>query len=80
MKKKSTLKTSSKTTARNMEQRFVQGKDVLDYFDTENTVQRVNVDFPSWVIKALDKESKRMGIARQALIKFWIVDHLKKAG
>ncbi len=40
---------------------------------------RVNVDFPAWTVAALDKEAKRLGVTRQALIKFWIAEKLDKA-
>ena len=34
--------------------------------------KRVNVDFPMWMVEALDKEAKRLGVHRQAVIKTWI--------
>jgi len=36
------------------------------------------VDFPKWIIAALDREADRIGVARQALIKMWIVERLEK--
>jgi hypothetical protein len=36
--------------------------------------KKINVDIPMWVVKELDKEADRVGIARQALIKMWIVE------
>ena len=42
--------------------------------------QKVNVDFPAWVVAGLDREAGRIGIARQALIKLWIVERLEHAG
>ena len=41
--------------------------------------RRVNVDFPSWVVEALDREAERLGVTRQALIKLWIAERLEKA-
>lgn len=38
--------------------------------------RRVNVDFPGWMIAALDRQAKRLGISRQALIKSWIAEKL----
>ncbi len=38
--------------------------------------KRVNVDFPSWMVKSLDKEAQRLGVTRQALIKLWIAEKL----
>jgi hypothetical protein len=40
---------------------------------------KVNVDFPRWVVVALDREADRIGVARQALIKLWIVERLEKS-
>ncbi|WP_419783762.1 type II toxin-antitoxin system BrnA family antitoxin [Maridesulfovibrio sp.] len=71
-----------KTTADNLEQKFDDGEEVLDFFDldsasrlnTEN--KRVNVDFPAWMVIALDREAKRLGINRQAVIKTWIANRI----
>lgn len=30
---------------------------------------RISVDLPEWLLKAIDAESERIGVARQALIK-----------
>jgi hypothetical protein len=39
--------------------------------------QKVNVDFPAWVVAALDREAERIGVARQSLIKLWIVERIE---
>ena len=39
-------------------------------------VQRVNVDFPTWMVASLDAEATRLGITRQAIIKTWIAERL----
>ena len=36
----------------------------------------MNVDFPAWVVEALDREARRIGIGRQAVIKTWIAERL----
>ncbi len=41
--------------------------------------RRVNVDFPGWVVEALDREAERLGVTRQALVKLWIAERLGKA-
>jgi hypothetical protein len=41
--------------------------------------KRVNVDFPLWMIRLLDKEAKRLGVPRQSIIKLWVAERLKKA-
>ena len=83
--KKPSTASASATTAENLEARFDAGDAVLDYFDTDNATRTVNLDLPAWAIAALDREAKRRAIARQALIKGWLVDRLdelreKRAG
>ncbi len=40
--------------------------------------RRVNVDFPSWMIEALDREARRLGVTRQSIIKVWIAERLER--
>lgn len=47
---------------------------------SDDETRRVNVDFPRWVVEALDREAKRIGVGRQAIIKTWIVQHLDEMG
>ncbi len=57
--------------------------DLLELMDVENavytdpTVKRVNVDCPEWMIQCLDREAKRIGIARQSLIKMWLAEKIE---
>lgn len=75
-------KLNTKTTGKNLEEKFDQGEDVLDFFDAAHPqlkgakIQRVNVDYPSWMVDRLDAEAMRLGISRQALIKVWTAEHL----
>ena len=41
-------------------------------------LKRVNVDFPTWVVEALDRESRRLGVTRQAVVKPWIAERLER--
>jgi len=58
-------------------------EDILDYFDTSKVkmineeAKRVNIDFPSWMVKSLDKEAKHIGVSRQAVIKMWLAEKLQ---
>jgi len=36
------------------------------------------VDFPSWMVEQLDEVSKKLGVTRQSVIKFFIADRLKQ--
>lgn len=39
--------------------------------------KRINVDFPAWVVEALDREAARIGVTRQSIIKVWLVERLE---
>ena len=65
------------------ERRFDAGEDISEFVDWKNArrpgraLQRVNVDFPGWMIGAMDSEASRLGVSRQALIKFVMDNHLQ---
>jgi hypothetical protein len=71
--------------ASEFDKRFDEGKDISRYLDVsrarrpEQEQKRVNVDFPLWMIHLLDKESKRLGVPRQSIIKVWIAERLESA-
>ncbi len=73
------------TKAKEIEKRFDEGEDVSKYLDLSKAKRpaqeqkRVNVDFPVWMIHLLDKEAKRLGVPRQAIIKVWVAERLEKA-
>ncbi len=62
---------------------FDNGDDVSKHLDFSKAtrpgreLKRVNVDFPVWMIQSLDKEAKRLGVPRQAVIKVWIAERLR---
>ena len=68
--------------AREFEERFDAGDDVGGLVDRSKArrpnveIRRVNVDFPAWVVEGLDKQARRLGVTRQALIKLWIAERL----
>ena len=57
-------------------------KEALDYFNTSKIkmlneeTKRVNIDFPVWIINAIDKEAKHIGVNRQAIVKMWLTEKL----
>ena len=69
--------------AKELDELFDQGQDITKYLDLSRAVrpgeetQRVNVDFPVWMVRALDKEAKRLGVPRQSVIKFWIAEKME---
>jgi len=70
-------------TAEEMDKKFDDGEDIGDYIipgsvrQTFRRTKRVNIDLPISVVEALDIESERIGITRQALIKYWIDERLR---
>jgi len=64
--------------AHDFDKAFDDGEDITSHLDIDKAgrpnkeVRRVNVDFPAWMVEALDSEAARLGITRQALIKVWI--------
>ncbi len=64
---------------------FDDGEDVTAYLDMSAArrpgleQRRVNVDFPVWMIESLDREARRLGVNRQAIIKVWIAERLERS-
>ena len=60
-------------------------EDILDDLDLTQIrrpgyeQRRINVDFPVWMIEALDREALRLGVSRQSIIKIWIAERLEHA-
>jgi hypothetical protein len=62
--------------------KFDNGEDITDFLDLSQVKhsgddhQAIRIDFPTWMIEALDQESRRLGVTRQSIIKVWIADRL----
>ena len=73
-------------TTEELDRLFDDGEDIDEYLDWSKATRpglesrRVNVDFPSWVVDALDREAKRLGVTRQSVIKVWIAERLDALG
>jgi hypothetical protein len=71
-------------SADEFERRFDAGEDITDMLDLARAervypkAQRVNVDFPRWMVESLDREANRLGVTRQSLIKMWIAERLER--
>ncbi len=72
------------------DKKFDSGEDMSEYLDFSKAqsledfekdkfkVRKVNVDFPEYIIKLLDKEAQKIGVTRQSIIKVWIAERLKE--
>lgn len=70
--------------AKDFDKKFDEGsEDIIDDLDLSNIKRpnqeqkRVNVDFPVWMIEALDREASRIGVTRQSIIKVWLAERLE---
>lgn len=76
-------------TAKEFDKKFENNEDISEHLDFSKAIKlkdfnqlktdtkKVNVDFPEWVINALDDEAKKIGVTRQSIIKVWIAERLK---
>jgi hypothetical protein len=69
--------------AKDFDKKFDRGESVLSQLDLSKATRpdqeqrRVNVDFPAWMVRSLDKEAHRLGVTRQSIIKVWIAERLQ---
>jgi hypothetical protein len=82
-KRRATDKRNAKTiSAEKFDALADSGADLTPYVDWSKAhrpgreVQRVNVDFPLDLLKAIDQEARRIGVTRQAFIKLRLSDAL----
>jgi len=73
--------------ASDFDKKFDDGvEDILDDVDLAGATRpgreqrRVNVDLPVWMVNALDREARRIGVTRQSIIKVWLAERLERAG
>lgn len=69
--------------ASELDRMFDDGEDITPHLDLSKSrrpnreARRVNVDFPPWMVAALDQEAQRVGVTRQSIIKMWIAERLE---
>ena len=68
----------NKISSEDFDKKFDKNQDLSEHVDWSAATKTINVDIPLWAIKALDEESTRRGVARQALIKVWIIDQIDR--
>lgn len=70
--------------AEEFDEAFESDRDITEHLDMSKAsrpnkdIKRVNVDFPAWMVIALDREAERLGINRQAVIKTWIANRIDR--
>ena len=73
-------------TAEQIDKKFDDGEDVLEYFDLENPQvnaplrsieqKRVTLTMPEWMIQRLDKQATDLAISRNAVINSYLAEKL----
>jgi hypothetical protein len=72
--------------AEELDRKFDNGDEVLGHFDISTMkrlgleINHIVIDFPQWMLEAIDREAQRLGIQRQAVIKVWIAERLDASG
>ena len=75
-------KSNEKISAAQFDKKFDNDKDITSHLDLKRAkvnkkIQRVNVDFPVALLKEIDTEAQKIGVARTALIKVWLAERLE---
>ncbi|MDO9300264.1 MAG: hypothetical protein Q7T89_02735 [Anaerolineales bacterium] len=72
-----------KTKASSFDKDFDNGESIIGHLDLSKTrrpaeeQKRINMDVPVWMLAALDREAKRLGVTRQSIIKMWLAERLQ---
>jgi hypothetical protein len=70
--------------AKEIDRIFDEGEAIDEYVDWSKATRpnleqkRVNLDLPFWMVERLDREAKRLGVARQAIMKIILAERLEK--
>jgi hypothetical protein len=70
--------------ASEFDRKFDEGENIVGDLDLDRArrageeIKRINVDFPAWMVAALDREARRLGVTRQSIIKVWLAERLER--
>ncbi|MCL4529582.1 MAG: BrnA antitoxin family protein, partial [Chloroflexi bacterium] len=59
------------------------GESIIEHLDLSEArrpaeeQKRINMEIPVWMLAALDREAKRLGVTRQSIIKMWLAERLQ---
>jgi len=69
--------------AEDLDRLFDSVEDMSEYIDHDSTrplnlePKRVSVDVPAWMVQAIDRQADKIGVSRQAFIKFTLHEKLE---
>ena len=70
-------------TAEEFDEKFDAEEDISQYLEIDKArrpdleQKKISLSLPHWMISGIDKEARKMGVSRQALMKIWINEKLK---
>ena len=70
-------------SAEEFDRKFDNGEDISEYVDWSKATRpglepkRVSVDVPAWMVRAIDRQADKIGVSRQAFIKFTLHEKLE---
>ena len=72
-----------KTKTSNFDKKFDDGESIIEHLDLSKArrpseeQKRIDMEIPAWMLTALDREAKRLGVTRQSIIKIWLAERLE---
>ncbi|MDP1624447.1 MAG: CopG family transcriptional regulator [bacterium] len=72
--------------ASDFDKKFDDGDSVIEELDLSQArrpaeeQKRIDMEIPVWMLDALDREAKRLGVTRQSIIKVWLAERLEQVG
>ncbi|MGV0026867.1 type II toxin-antitoxin system BrnA family antitoxin [Phormidesmis priestleyi] len=67
------------------DRQFDQGEDITEFLELSGArcpgyePKEVIIDFPQWMLDALDREARRIGVTRQSIVKLWLAERLEQS-
>jgi len=68
--------------ANEFDRKFDKSQSIIKHLDPSKSrhpnqeQKRISVNLPLWIIQPLDREAKRLGVPRQAIIRMWLAERL----
>ncbi len=70
--------------AEEFDAKFDNSEDITEFLDLSQArrpgyeKKSINIDFPLWMIAALEHEANRLGVTSDSIIKLWLAERLDK--
>lgn len=70
-------------SAEEFDEKFEAGEDLSEYLDLDKAIRpelkqkKIRLQLPEWMLGSVDREAKKLGVSRQAVLRMWISEKLK---